>query len=323
MSILLQSSKRRTLVGRNGVIVSKRRGGIAWLNQGTWTIGAASATNAPNPGSELLTNGDFANWTADNPDNWTVVGESGNDPEVSEVGSGEAHGGSGTGAANFFNTSTANQPTILQSAGVVGNWYAHEVDISSLTNGDMRVESGGTNSLTMASVATHRRSLRQTDNSIFILRVIGDPVDITADSYSVKQLALNELITVQDVGASDVIAASKIAAHTYGTLAGLAVCVDDHDNPQNMVIVSHNGVQVVVEKRVAGTWSSVSSTVAAFSASAELRVEKSGSTFEIYYNGSLIKTDTISDAGIISNTQHGLFSTYSANTLTDFSFAAN
>lgn len=44
--------------------------------------------------TELLTNGDFDDWTNDNPDSWTVTGEVGNDPEVTEVG---YHGGVGFG----------------------------------------------------------------------------------------------------------------------------------------------------------------------------------------------------------------------------------
>ncbi len=54
--------------------------------------------------TNLVTNGDFAAWTGDNPDDWTVTGEVAADPECSEVGIGEGHGGAGTGACNLFNT---------------------------------------------------------------------------------------------------------------------------------------------------------------------------------------------------------------------------
>src|SRR5947208_616842 len=46
-------------------------------------------------GAERLTNGDFANWSGGNPTGWTVSGESGSDPEVSEVGPSKSHGGGG------------------------------------------------------------------------------------------------------------------------------------------------------------------------------------------------------------------------------------
>ncbi len=38
--------------------------------------------NTASDNDELVTNGDFANWTGDNPDSWSVGGESGNDPEI-------------------------------------------------------------------------------------------------------------------------------------------------------------------------------------------------------------------------------------------------
>jgi len=57
---------------------------------------------------ELQTNGDFANWTADDPDDWVVTGESAGDPEVSEVGIFQGHGGTGTGACNLFSTTGDN-----------------------------------------------------------------------------------------------------------------------------------------------------------------------------------------------------------------------
>ncbi len=36
-------------------------------------------------GNELITNGNFTNWTTDDPDDWTIVSESGSDPMVTEV----------------------------------------------------------------------------------------------------------------------------------------------------------------------------------------------------------------------------------------------
>ena len=60
----------------------------------------------------------------------------------------------------------------------------------------------------------------------------------------------------------------------------------------------------------------------AFSANAELRVIKDGTTYRLYYNDTLIGTATISDASIINNTRHGLFSTDVKNTLDNFTLYA-
>jgi hypothetical protein len=69
--------------------------------------------------SEMIVNGDFASWTADDPDNWTVANESAPTRECSEVGTGELNGGTGTGSCNLYSSS--------------GNLYMSQV--RALTNG--------------------------------------------------------------------------------------------------------------------------------------------------------------------------------------------
>lgn len=76
-------------------------------------------------GSELLTNGDFATWTGDNPDSWTVTGESGSNPYVNEVAASELHGGTGTGYCNLYTTSAA----LSISQGVLTSGTRYEVTL--------------------------------------------------------------------------------------------------------------------------------------------------------------------------------------------------
>jgi hypothetical protein len=50
-----------------------------------------------------------------------------------------------------------------------------------------------------------------------------------------------------------------------------------------------------------------------------LRVIKSGTSYTLYYNNLIVgTTSTISDAGIVDNTKHGLFSTSANNSLDGF-----
>jgi hypothetical protein len=71
------------------------------------------------------------------------------------------------------------------------------------------------------------------------------------------------------------------------------------------------------------TWTSVISAAATYSANATLRVIKDGTSYSLYYNNAKVgSTATISDAALISNTKHGLFSTYSGNTLDNFTVYA-
>ena len=101
------------------------------------------------PGSELFANGDFSAWTADNPDGWTVLGESGSDPEVSQVGSGESHGGSGSGSANFYSSATANEPRIVQALPIaIGDTFRLRAYVSASNDlSKMRVDGGVNNPL--------------------------------------------------------------------------------------------------------------------------------------------------------------------------------
>ena len=58
-------------------------------------------------------------------------------------------------------------------------------------------------------------------------------------------------------------------------------------------------------------------------AGATLRVIKDATKYRVYYNNALVGSEqTISDAGIIDNTIHGLFSTYSGNSFDNFTLWA-
>jgi hypothetical protein len=55
-----------------------------------------------------------------------------------------------------------------------------------------------------------------------------------------------------------------------------------------------------------------------YSSGAVLRVSKVSTGYRVYYNNAFVNNATISDAGIVSNTKHGLFSTDPSNTLDNF-----
>lgn len=143
-------------------------------------------------GAELITNGNFASWTADDPDSWTVTGEVGADPEVSQVGASELHGGSGTGSLNFF--STADEITISQLT--LTRRLSYQVQISVTAS-----------ALSTGYIACYYESVRispyyhftgnytfyfntdNVDNGAFKITATGD-VDMTIDNVSLKQTSL-------------------------------------------------------------------------------------------------------------------------------------
>lgn len=82
----------------------------------------------------------FDDWTGDDPDGWVVSNEigSGGTLEISEVGPGEAHGGTGLGACNVFSADGTTYVILeqdLAAALTVGQRYALIFDITYRTRG--------------------------------------------------------------------------------------------------------------------------------------------------------------------------------------------
>lgn len=98
---------------------------------------------------------------------------------------------------------------------------------------------------------------------------------------------------------------------------GLVVSLDSTLVPQNYVLVyiqkndSMPGSYLHVDKCVGGAYTVLLGGVTqpvTLASGAELEVKKIGTSYKIYYNRLLISTQVIADAGIVSNTLHGQFS---------------
>ena len=134
---------------------------------------------------------------------------------------------------------------------------------------------------------------------------------------------ISQQVTTVSASTADTLATVSIAAVSAGEKAGLVINLDSVSNPQNYILAYHDGTNVKLDKVVAGSTTGLVSAEVAFSANAELRVIKDGTTYRVYYNYALIGTSqTIADASIISNTRHGLFSTDASNTLDNFTLYA-
>jgi len=290
----------------------------AWLSGGsTWAVSSNEAVNTPTPGSELLTNPSFTAWTAGVPDGWTVLNDNPPATEVTEVGSGAGHGGAGNGAANIYR-SDANAVEARQNVLTIGGWYRAESVVSFAGGGAVRMVLGNAIVVAMGAVATYIGTGRASATSYRLLSASSSD-DITVDSTSVKALALDELFSSVQVSTADVVISAELDVVTAYTQAGLVLNLDDKDSPANFVIAYHDGTMVYLEKCVAGTYTTVQSTVVAYAAGATLVVIKDGTSYSVYYNNAQVGTTrTIADAGIVDNTLHGMFSTYEGNQLDNF-----
>jgi len=303
--------------------------GVTWVEPGSsaWAISTGEATNTPPGGGELLTDGDMeddpaTNWTAQNDavlNNFAEERTGGAGAQSLEV---EKGAGGGT------------SPRAVQETGVVANglWivltgYRRNIDadaarfniydgaVGSAVGASETGTSWAFNALTQASINTGAPLA-----GLYVDASGADGTSGLFDDVSTQQLSVVDCIAAYDYGAANVQVSVDLTI-PYDTHAGLILNLDSTSNPQNYVLVTHNGTtgdDVEVWKCVGGTLSRVSTTAASYSAGATLRARRDGNSVWVYYNDAYITKATISDAGIVSGTIHGMFSTYVANTLDNF-----
>lgn len=295
--------------------------GLTWTGA-TWSVSGAKAINTPGVGSELLTDPGLEAWaSATNLTNYTesIAGTSTANQETTGV-----HGGSN--AIRMDIDASNNLVQISQTVTLpLGAWNLCSYWAkASATGKTMRVAS---------STAAYRNIDRDpgttwtqffevgrctsANPTVFFRSVAGTSGSVYFDDLSIKALTLADLFSSVSVSTADVVADVNVVV-TSGTQAGLVLNLDSTSSPANFVIAYHDGINAKLEKCVAGVYTTVITAAVTYSAGATLRVTKIGTAYRLYYNNALVGSGTISDAGIISNTRHGLFSTYSANTLDNF-----
>jgi len=278
-----------------------------------WTGGTISSNKlvvVPTQGSELVTNGDFSSNTA----GW--VGTSATLSSVSDGGP----SGNSLCVVNTGSSGSADQ-TLVSSMG----WYALDFYQRSGGCGGVYADSrfgvvggGPTYSVASGTWARRQYSFRGSITSLW-MNTWGNAGAASAfDSVSIKPLTLSSLFSTINTSDNNVIADVDVTL-TSGNNAGLVLNLDSATTPLNFVVAYHDGTNVKLEKSVGGTYTSLINTAVTYSAGATLRVIKDGTKYTVYYNGSPVgSTQTISDAGIISNTRHGVFSTFASNSFDNF-----
>lgn len=129
-------------------------------------------------GQELVTNGDFAAWTGDDPDDFTVTGEGGGN-EVTEAAPG----------AQFISDGTL--VSIEQSCMTAGSLYQIEVVVSDVTTGGLQFGTKADYSDAITTTGTHTRDVLATsgDGLLAYVRIAGAAAaDFTITRLSVKEI---------------------------------------------------------------------------------------------------------------------------------------
>jgi hypothetical protein len=266
---------------------------LTWTGT-TFAIVSNQAKNTPTTGSDIIANGGFdadTNWTKET--GWTISG-------------GAAHGNT-TGTTYIYQTASFTNSRWYQTIFTTLNYTSgtYRIYFGSLWPGKLRTGN-----------ATFTETGRQITSDIYYMEGVNLHGDV--DNISVNQLTLSTLFATVPAGVSSVDARTNLTVNT-GTQAGLILNLDSASTPAYFVIAYHDGTNVRLEKVVNGTYTTLINTAATYSAGAQLQVIKNGNLYKLFYNGTQRGADqTISDAGIVSNTIHGVFSTYSGNTVDNF-----
>jgi hypothetical protein len=280
--------------------------GIVYLSGGTtWGISSGQAVNTPTQGNEMVTNGSFetdaSGWTALN--GATLLGGvpggvSGNCLQVTR-GTGQACG---------------KQDITVEA----GSWYRFVGNLKDGTGGarfrincfDDVTTQFGPSATWLERKGAFRPPAGVTWATIQLEDSSANGTTVNFDEFSIKKLTLKELFNSIQSSTSNVFAsvACTIANYFQG---GMVLCLDSFTNPQNYITVYYNRAlsKIFVDKRVAGALSNVLTVTATYASGAVLVCRKVGTSIYVFYNNALIGTATISDAQVINNTLHGLFST--------------
>ena len=275
----------------------------------SWVLTAPTVTL----GAELLTNpgGPFT-FTGDDPDGWTVIGESGSDPMVSEVATGEAHADAPTPGGEHCNIyTTGAYISISQDIATVGLWYLAEIIIDTYTDGALKFETGVTR--VGANITADKAStFRAADTNVRVTR--SGSADITVASASLKRLT--SMLSGIDTNRTRQTVRSGLTI-TDEYQAGVWSDGDDATTPDNYLLAYYDRLDAKVhlcKYLVDGSFDSeVGSYAAVYSAGATLKITPDGNDRIVSYNDVDLVTYTLTDAALIAGTCAGLFSTGNSN----------
>lgn len=288
--------------------------GQQWQSNGTWRYVNGLMVNNPTLSAELLTNTEFATDTS----GWTAINTAtltrrnfASSPNIAPTGGSDnfglevASGGNSQAAAR-------QQPTVAVGAWlrVFARAYSPSantgVGIATITNSRSTVAEDvwedlldiDRNTANPASVIFRAASTAAGDVAYF-------------DALSAKTLTLNELLLSTYWPAETLRSVSARLYMQRGAVAGVFCNLDSLSNPQNFILAYWNSLTAKVVKCVAGVYTQLISTGVSNEVGAPFELRRtSPTTYQLWLRGSQRGADqTVSDAGIISNTLHGGFST--------------
>lgn len=283
--------------------------GKTWVHDiGCWVVDATNkAVGTPTVGGDVVTNGNFAAWTGDNPDSWTVTGEVGADPMVTEA----------AGKARLY-TSTGANIALSQVCLTIGAWYQATMDVVTVVSGGIRIgdnaaSAWGIFSMTGSKIATGRATV----TSVKVWRDASSSADdVTVDNVAFYTLTLSSLFSTVAAG-TNLKVRVKCGTLVTGTQMGAAI-INSSSAPTQGLIAYFDGAGNlrVDEFTAAATWNSLASVATAWATNDEIELHTSGTAWRVYRITSAGVATLIGSGTLTANLGTGfagMFSTYSGN----------
>jgi hypothetical protein len=314
--------------------------GNGW-NGSTWSIVNNAAVNSPTLGAELLTDpGLEGTYTSGTNVNLTKTGS----PTVSQ--SADAHGGSK--AQQFTATAFNNRLNYPTAAGIARQWYQFSIwgkrTAGSTNTARARVFQSNAlpaNTLDMAIIDaayTQKKMsiLSTTTDSLFRYAAIETDSSgfstVIVDDGSFKAITFSSLFAMRPLSSANGFVKQKIT-FVDDTFIGPVARGDAETSPTNFIVTlvqrhptyAATGLLVVyLLKKVGSTYTVlISGSGITEVAGAWLELRFSGSSVSVWYNNVQVDTTkTVSDAELLSNGYHGMFSS-GDNIVTDFFMQAS
>lgn len=289
----------------NGSAIPEAGGAnVPYYGSGTMAISSNKVINSPRLGSELIINGGFDSSMT----GWSALSGA----TIASVAGGQS------GNCAQITNGTATQGYMFQHyATTVGKWYKLTFYHKNGTGtGSCWIGSGSTTyaasgvmtdaSWTQKTIIFRAGLVAGTDVALLnVSTTIGDTT--LFDTVSLKELtSFQDLITVVDVSKSNVVV-SVDATTTKLAPTGIIMNLDSATTSSNFVLCYHDGVNLKLVKCVSGTYTEVGTATITPGASKKLMVIKNGTNYNVFYDGIAKYSAVIADAGIVSNTKHGMF----------------
>lgn len=227
----------------------------------------------------------------------------------------------GTGVASHA-VSGGNDALSKASTLTVGQWYRFSWDVVARTGGGFWAGVGQPSGQIRNAVGSYIDIGRTTSTTLaFYANTTGVG---SIDNLSCKQITYASCFKTQRRTASGNVIAEAAVTCLAGTQIGVAVNMDSATNPQNLLTAYIDGTKAYLDERVAGAAANLRNGAITYAAGAKIRVEVSGNTAKLYYNGVQVGADVdITGKAYLGNTLHMQFSTYEGNAFGSFSVLPN